>query len=137
MVQSPQSQYGIYQIVSFLLLSIVSLGLSANVTTIPQQTLLDNIANNTPMLILDVRTPEEYAAGHVPNAVNIPHTEIKQQASLIAQAASEGKQIVVYCRSGRRAGYAERVLQSSGIKALQHLEGDMNAWTQNRHPIEQ
>lgn len=136
MFQSSQSHQYVYQIISFLLLSILSLGLSANVTTMPQQTLLDNMASNTPMLILDVRTPEEYAEGHVPNAINIPHTEIKQQASLIAQAENEGKQIVVYCRSGRRAAYAESVLQSSGIQSLHHLEGDMNAWTENQHPIE-
>lgn len=124
-----------FHLISFLLLSILSLGLSANVTTITQQTLLDKIASNSPLLILDVRTPEEYAEGHVPNAINIPHTEIKQQVSQIAQAATEGKEIVIYCRSGRRAGYAEEVLQSSGIHSLQHLEGDMNAWTENKQPI--
>lgn len=125
----------VHQLVSFLLLTVLSFSLSANVTTMPQQTLLNKIASNTPLLILDVRTPEEFAAGHVPNAINIPHTEIKQQTSLIAQAQSEGKQIVVYCRSGRRAGYVESVLQSSGIQSLHHLEGDMNAWTKNGHPV--
>ncbi len=136
MIKLRPSHQVFYQIASFLLLSVLSLGLSANVTTIPQQALLDKIASDTPLLILDVRTPEEYVEGHVPNAINIPHDEIKQQVSLIAQAESEGKEIVVYCRSGRRAGYVESVLHSSGIRSLHHLEGDMNAWTKSNHPTE-
>ena len=88
------------------------------------------------ILILDVRTPDEYAEGRVPNAINIPHNEIDQHIALITQAEKEGKEIVVYCRSGRRAGHAESVLQNAGIKTLFHLKGDMNAWTQSKQPIE-
>jgi rhodanese-related sulfurtransferase len=112
------------------------MSLLANVTTISQQTLLDKIDANTPMLILDVRTPEEFAQGRVPNAINIPHTDIKRYASQIAQAEKDGKEVIVYCRSGRRASYVEDVLQSSGMQSLQHLEGDMNAWHYNKQPIE-
>ncbi|WP_250655719.1 rhodanese-like domain-containing protein [Alkalimarinus coralli] len=127
----------VYRMVSFLLLSLLSVASWADVAVISQQTLIDKMANNTPLLILDVRSPEEYSEGHVPSAINIPHTEVKQQLSLIKQAAKDGKQIVVYCRSGRRAGYAEEVLQASGIQSLLHLEGDMIAWSKNNQPIEQ
>lgn len=126
-----------YRMVSFLLLSLLSVASWADVAVISQQALIDKMADNTPLLILDVRSPEEYSEGHVPSAINIPHTEVKQQVSLIKQAAKDGKQIVVYCRSGRRAGYAEEVLQASGIQSLLHLEGDMIAWSKNNRPIEQ
>ena len=52
-------------------------------------------------VILDVRTPEEYAAGHVPGAINIPHDQVRARLAEIDSAKDQP--IVVYCRSGRRA----------------------------------
>jgi phage shock protein E len=81
--------------------------------------------------VLDVRTPEEYASGYVPGAVNIPHDQV---ASRLAEVPKD-KEVVLYCRSGRRALQAADVLASNGYKDLAHLQGDMIAWVENSRPL--
>jgi len=82
--------------------------------------------------VLDVRTPEEFVAGHVPGAVNIPYDQV---AARIAEVPRD-KDVVLYCRSGRRAGMAAEVLATNGYTRLQHLEGDMIAWQEQHRPVE-
>jgi rhodanese-related sulfurtransferase len=82
--------------------------------------------------VLDVRTPEEFVTGHVPGAVNIPHEQI---ATRLAEVPKD-KDVVLYCRSGRRAAMAGQVLAQNGYGRLQHLEGDMTAWTANSRAVE-
>lgn len=81
--------------------------------------------------VLDVRTPEEYASGYVPGAVNIPHDQV---AARLAEVPKD-KEVVVYCRSGRRALMAADVLAGNGFKDLAHLEGDIIAWVENSRPL--
>lgn len=87
--------------------------------------------HDTALVVLDVRTPEEFAQGHVPGAVNIPHDQV---ASRLADIPRD-KDVVLYCRSGRRAGLAAEVLGANGYKRLSHLEGDMIAWTEKGRPV--
>ncbi|MFO1401808.1 MAG: rhodanese-like domain-containing protein [Steroidobacteraceae bacterium] len=87
-----------------------------------------------PPTLLDVRTPEEFAAGHVPGARNIPVQEL--DARLAELAAARGGDIVVYCRSGRRAASALATLQAQGFEHLLHLEGDMQGWSAGGHRVE-
>lgn len=82
--------------------------------------------------VLDVRTPEEYVAGHVPGAVNIPHDQV---AARLAEVPKD-KDVVMYCRSGRRTAMAAEVLAAHGYSRLQHLEGDMAGWQQQQREIE-
>jgi phage shock protein E len=63
-------------------------------------------------LIVDVRTPAEFAGGHVKGAVNVPHDQVT--ARLEAFGADKNRQIVVYCRSGRRSGLAQAALSAAG-----------------------
>lgn len=83
--------------------------------------------------VLDVRSAEEYATGHVPGAVNVPHDQV---AARIAELPKD-REIVLYCRSGRRAGLAAEVLAANGFKSLAHLTGDMPAWEASGNPVEQ
>ncbi|WP_207493780.1 rhodanese-like domain-containing protein [Aridibaculum aurantiacum] len=62
--------------------------------------------------IVDVRTPEEYAAGHYPNAVNIPLDEV---AARVEEFKKMPKPVVAYCRSGNRSGMAVAILKQHGI----------------------
>ncbi len=84
------------------------------------------------LYVLDVRAPEEYAAGHVPGAVNIPHDQI---ASRLAEVPKD-KDVVLYCRSGRRSALAAEVLADNGYTRLQLLQGDMPGWTAKDRPVE-
>lgn len=99
---------------------------------ISQQDLLSNPPENA--LVLDVRTPGEYGEGHVPNAVNIPHSELASRLSELN--SSSDRPIVVYCKSGRRAGMAANVLQGAGYTDLHHLAGDMDGWKAAGLPTE-
>ena len=82
--------------------------------------------------VLDVRAPEEFVTGHVPGAVNIPHEQV---AARLAEVPKD-KEVVLYCRSGRRAAMAAEVLAANGYSGLKHLEGDMPAWIAQGRPVE-
>jgi len=84
------------------------------------------------LVVLDVRSPGEFAAGHVPGAINIPHDRIGEHLAEVPK----DKDVVLYCQSGRRAGIAAQVLAEQGYTRLFHLEGDIAAWKANGRPLE-
>jgi phage shock protein E len=79
-------------------------------------------------LVLDVRRDDEFAAGHVPGAVHIPHDRLA--ARLAELAGAQDREIVVYCRSGRRAALALETLKNAGFRRLSHLRGDYPGWAE-------
>lgn len=101
----------------------------AGVTDISQAELMQRIKAKHANLILDVRSPQEYAEGHIPGAINIPHNQI---ASRLAEIGThKNKEIVLYCGSGGRVVAAANTLQAVGFSKLLHLDGDMNGWRNN------
>ena len=98
--------------------------------------LLERQRRGWPLLLIDVRTPEEYAGGHVPGAINVPHTQVQARLQEIRRAAA-GREIVLYCRSGRRAGIAREILARAGFERLLHLQGDMLGWQRQGLPVEE
>ena len=108
---------------------------AAKVGSISAGQLLDQAAahRQTPV-ILDVRTPAEFAAGHIPGAVNVPHDQVG--ARLDELAGARDREVVVYCRSGKRAALALDVLGQHGFKHLAHLQGDMPGWEAAGHAVE-
>jgi|SRR5687767_756847 phage shock protein E len=85
------------------------------------------------LFVLDVRTPEEYAAGHLPGAVNIPHDQLAARLGELSGAREHD--VVVYCRTGRRSAEALGVLDEAGFKRLFHLKGDYTRWTGEKRPV--
>lgn len=69
-------------------------------------------------ILLDVRTPEEFAAGHLEGAVNIPVHEVEAR---LGELPDRDKPVVVYCRSGRRSAQAKAVLERSGYAHVHDL----------------
>lgn len=92
------------------------------------------IQAGTAPLILDVRTPQEYASGHIPGAVNIPYDQLSDHLSELG--ASHSDEIVVHCQSGHRASIAEGVLRKAGYTRVRDLEGSMAAWKKAGLPTE-
>ena len=74
--------------------------------------------------LIDVRTPEEFADGHIPGAVNVPLDQLGQRLEAIGPKDAAG---VVYCRSGGRSAAAARRLRGLGYTAVNDL-GGMSAW---------
>ena len=66
-----------------------------------------------PDVVIDVRTPAEYASGHIAGAINIPVERIGQDISTI-KALGQGSTILLYCRSGRRSAAAADILNKQG-----------------------
>jgi len=110
----------------FLAISNACLAQAADIS---QAELMQRIKTEHPQLILDVRSPEEYAEGHVPGAINIPHDQLNSRLAEIS--SHKNKEVVLYCRSGKRAGIAADILQSAGFSKLLHLDGDMSGWQDN------
>jgi rhodanese-related sulfurtransferase len=84
-------------------------------------------------LVLDVRTTAEFDESHIPGAVNIPHDALDGRISELG--ATDGRDIVVYCRSGRRSDIALSALQRAGFSRLFHLEGDWLRWSEEGRPL--
>jgi len=95
--------------------------------------LAQRIADGNAPVVLDVRTPQEYATGHIPGAINIPHTEI--EARLAELKKFRKTELVVHCRAGGRAAQAERVLAAAGFDSIRDLSGHMQQWRSDGHPV--
>ncbi|MBO3100470.1 FAD-dependent oxidoreductase [Cellulomonas fengjieae] len=67
-------------------------------------------------LVLDVRSEKEFAGGHVPGALNIPHTDLRGRLDEV-RAAAAGRPVSVHCASGVRSYLATRILRGSGLDA--------------------
>lgn len=70
--------------------------------------------------IVDVRTPEEYAGEHYPNAINIPYDQVAERIDAFKGLA---KPIIAYCRSGNRSGIAVSILKQAGISEVENGGG--------------
>jgi phage shock protein E len=101
---------------------------------IDQEALLKRIERkDASMIILDVRTPEEFAAGHIPGAINIPYTHLPARVSELPDAGD--KDVVLYCATGIRSERAAERMREHGYTRLLHLDGDMKAWQEKQRPL--
>lgn len=107
---------------------------STTAAPVAAQELAKRIGDGGAPVVLDVRTPEEYAAGHIPGAINIPHDELATRLTEIPGAKSA--EIVVHCQSGRRAGTAESILVQEGYTGVRDLQGHFAGWVQEGLPVE-
>ncbi|PLT29171.1 rhodanese-like domain-containing protein [Peribacillus deserti] len=74
--------------------------------------------------LIDVREPNEYEAGHILGARNIPMTQMKMRLKEIRP----DKPVYLYCQSGIRSGRAAQMLSKKGYKDLSHLKGGFKQW---------
>ncbi len=83
-------------------------------------------------LVVDVREPDEFAAGHIPGAVNVPLSTF--QASRLPDA--QGRQIVLNCLGGKRSAMALEKCSLAQAVIDTHLAGGFGAWQAARLPVE-
>jgi len=85
------------------------------------------------IVLVDVRETDEFAAGHVPGAVNLPLSRFDPAA--VPRPAD--KKVVVMCRSGNRSGKAVAILAGAGRSDVADYSGSMNDWARRGGPIVQ
>jgi len=86
----------------------------------------------TPHLLIDVRTPQEFASGHIAEAINIPVETIATRLNEIPH----DKPVVVYCHSGNRSAQAASILSGAGYTNIYDMGGIL-AWTAAGLPVVQ
>jgi len=100
-------------------------GISDNQTNTYRSITMDEaltvMAEETGYIILDVRRPDEFAAGHIPNAINVPNETIG--TSEIPELPDKDQLIMVYCRSGRRSKEASSKLVKLGYTSIVEFGG--------------
>ncbi|ABR46380.1 Rhodanese domain protein [Alkaliphilus metalliredigens QYMF] len=84
----------------------------------------DLITNNPHVLILDVRSPEDYTQGHLHNALSVPYKELKGQLDEFAQENT----YLVYSQSGKESTKAAKLLSESGFPRVFTLVGGYHKW---------
>ncbi len=110
----------------------VATSAEASVATIAPGELAARLTGGEAIQLIDVRTPEEFAEGHLAGAINIPVDEFDPAALPDAQGADR----VLYCRSDRRSGIAaERLAEATGATAV-HMDGGILAWEAADLPVE-
>jgi rhodanese-related sulfurtransferase len=98
---------------------------------ISDEELLVRQGSAEPPLVVDVRSPDEFSAGHIPGAVSIPVPLLeKHLAEIKAQ-----KEVVLYCNEGRFTKVAEQTLLKNKLSNLLHLEGGISAWKASGHEV--
>lgn len=85
------------------------------------------------VLLIDVRTPEEFAEGHIQGALLINFYDSNFEEKL--SSLPKNQPVMVYCRSGNRSMQAVPSLQKLGFKDIFELYGGMNAWSSAKKPI--
>ena len=93
---------------------------------ISQEEAAELMASGEDLVILDVRTPEEFAQGHIPGALNIPNETIGTEP--IQALPRKDQTILVYCRSGNRSRQASQKLADQGYTQVLEF-GGINSWT--------
>lgn len=115
-----------------LLLLAACGGSNANVTNLGVDGFASNI-KNPGVVVLDVRTPGEFATGHIENAINID-VEGMTFNSEIAKL-DKNVEYAVYCRSGRRSAVAAEKMAEAGFTKLTNLQDGIISWQGAGYPL--
>lgn len=102
--------------------------------TIDTPRLRAELTENPDSLVVDVRTPAEFRAGHIPGAINLPLAQIDAHLRRIVSDA--GGHMVLVCQSGGRACQAFDALTGAGLDAVEVLDGGMGSWVAAGGPVE-
>jgi len=115
--------------------SLVPSASSGSVAALPAEVSVPEAAamRDEGAFMLDVREPDEWAAGHIPGATLIPLGELATRAGEVPA----DREVVVVCRSGNRSAQGRDVLLGAGFVSVTSMAGGMNDWTAAGLPTEQ
>ncbi|RDI94563.1 rhodanese-like domain-containing protein [Meiothermus sp. QL-1] len=116
---------------AWLFLALLGLGLGLAQPRIVGVEDLRAVLGNPKVFIIDVRTPQEFAQGHVQGAVNWPLQEIERWWSKVPK----DREVYIYCNTQNRSGAAVQYLMSRGYQNLRMVHGGIQAWMARRYPL--
>jgi len=99
---------------------------SSSIPRVNRDLLLGFLADNSTLMLIDARSPEEFVEQHLPGAINVPLETVNANVELLPE--DKMKPIVVYCRSGKRAGLLKNELVARGYTDVQVLPSEQIFW---------
>ena len=97
----------------------------------PQE--LVNLVNKDGAVVLDVRDSKEFAAGHIVDAVNVPHTALESRLAELEKYKAQP--VTIVCKMGQHAGIAGALLRKAGFPEVSRLTGGMTEWRNQNLPV--
>lgn len=123
------------------LFAFLILGITAQAQTVEKDSInvisiaeFEKMSSKKKNKVIDVRTPEEVAEGHLAGSLNINF--LGENFSQEIEALNKNKTYLLYCRSGARTRKAADQMQKAGFKKIYMLEGGITSWNEAGKPIE-
>lgn len=88
------------------------------------------VESNVSLIIVDVRTREEYDSGHIEGAILIPVSELEGRINEL----SKEEEFLIYCRTGNRSSNSVNILKANGYTKIFHMNDGIIAWIQAGYP---
>ncbi|WP_017256719.1 rhodanese-like domain-containing protein [Pedobacter arcticus] len=118
--------------VLFIFVTLLFTGFTVKAQTAKSNVILaskifsDSLQNNPALVLLDVRTPEEFSEGHLKNALNYDFKSADFKAKIVE--LDKAKTYYLYCKSGKRSAAATAEMRSNGFKSIYELDGGITKW---------
>ena len=97
----------------------------------PQE--LVNLVNREGAIVLDVRDSKEFDAGHIVDAVNVPHGALESRLGELEKY--KAKKVTIVCKMGQHSGVAGALLRKAGFAEVSRLNGGMSEWRNQNMPV--
>lgn len=96
---------------------------------------VDELIKSGKYTVIDVRTKEEYDAGHIKGALNFDYYNDGFEEKIESQLKDKNKPYIVYCRSGMRSLYSAQILEDLGYTDVTNMKGGFLAWQSAGKPV--
>jgi phage shock protein E len=121
-------------VIVVIILVVVAFGLSnrGDLVTVEAGEFAERLEDIKP-IVIDVRTPEEFATGHLPGAINLDYyaDDFPQRLSEL----TKDKAYAIYCRTGNRTQSVLKLMKGQGFTRVTELAGGIEAWAQSNQPV--
>lgn len=94
---------------------------------------IESNRNNPDFMLIDIRTPGEYADGHIPTSINMSLHSEGFEADV--GRLDRGKTYMIYCRTGRRVASAVDIMEKAGFTKVYGIAGDILSWRSEGLPL--
>jgi rhodanese-related sulfurtransferase len=103
---------------------------------IKEVTTTDAVSMLGKRIVIDVREYDEYAAGHLPGAINIPRGILEFKIGMVPECANKDGAFLIYCRTSGRAALSAVQLQKIGYSDIVSMAGGFELWNNEGRPTE-